>query len=127
MAAGTPVVASALDGYRNVATSGVDAELVEPGDVGALSVALAKVLFDPTRADRLRRAGDQRASEFSMRTLAHRYLEIYEEIVDDPVAAESVIRAGSLPAWPLELGESTDAGVRGRTLRAARRLGARRD
>ena len=32
MAAGTTVVASALDGYRNVATDGVDALLVEPGD-----------------------------------------------------------------------------------------------
>jgi phosphatidylinositol alpha-mannosyltransferase len=126
MAAGTPVVASALDGYRNVATSGVDAELVEPGDVAALTAALNRVLFEPEVAELLRRAGEQRATEFSMRTLAQRYLEIYEEIVDDPVAAESVIRAGSMPAWPIELGESTDGGVRGRTLRAARRVGARR-
>ena len=37
MAAGTPVVASGLDGYRNVATDGVDALLVEPGDVDALA------------------------------------------------------------------------------------------
>ncbi len=34
MAAGTPVVASGIDGYRNVATDGVDALLTEPGDVG---------------------------------------------------------------------------------------------
>ena len=40
MAAGTPVVASALDGYRNVATDDVDALLVEPGDVDALAAAL---------------------------------------------------------------------------------------
>ena len=36
MAAGTTVVASALDGYRNVATDAVDALLVPPGDVDAL-------------------------------------------------------------------------------------------
>ena len=42
MAAGTPVVASGLDGYRNVATDGVDALLVEPGDVDALAAALAR-------------------------------------------------------------------------------------
>ena len=35
MAAGTPVVASALPGYRNVATDGVDAVLVPPGDPDA--------------------------------------------------------------------------------------------
>ena len=46
MAAGTPVVASGIDGYRNVATDGVDAVLVEPGDVGALAAALGKVLGD---------------------------------------------------------------------------------
>ena len=37
MAAGTPVVASGIDGYRNVATDGVDALLVEPGDADALA------------------------------------------------------------------------------------------
>ena len=37
MAAGTPVVASALDGYRNVATDGVDAAAGPPGDVDALA------------------------------------------------------------------------------------------
>src|SRR5690606_32321216 len=44
MAAGTTVVASSLDGYRNVATDGVDAVLVEPGDAAALSTALATVI-----------------------------------------------------------------------------------
>ncbi len=46
MAAGTTVVASALDGYRNVATDGLDALLVEPGDAAALATALQKVLTD---------------------------------------------------------------------------------
>ena len=32
MSAGTPVVASGIDGYRNVATDGEDALLVPPGD-----------------------------------------------------------------------------------------------
>ena len=77
MAAGTTVVASALDGYRNVATDDVDALLVPPGDVDALASALTSVLVDDALADRLRRAGDARAQEFAMRTLADRYLEIY--------------------------------------------------
>ncbi len=43
MAANTAIVASALDGYRNVATDDVDALLVEPGDVDALADALQRV------------------------------------------------------------------------------------
>ncbi len=80
MAAGTTVVASALDGYRNVATDDVDALLVEPGDVDALAEALDRVLGDPALAARLRAAGERRADDFSMDRLAARYAEIYEEL-----------------------------------------------
>ena len=80
MAAGTTVVASSLDGYRNVATSGVDALLVEPGDVDALGEALAKVLGDRDLSNRLRTAGYARAEEFAMTSLADRYLDIYRSI-----------------------------------------------
>ena len=61
MAAGTTIVASALDGYRNVATDGVDALLVPPGDVDALAAALAAVLDDDALAAPLRAAGAERA------------------------------------------------------------------
>ncbi len=81
MAAHTAIVASALEGYRNVATDGVDAVLVEPGDVEALSAALRRVLGDRCLADRLRTAGDRRAETFSMDVLASRYAEIYAEVV----------------------------------------------
>ena len=47
MAAETAIVASGLDGYRNVATDDIDAVLVEPGDVDALADALRRVLFEP--------------------------------------------------------------------------------
>ena len=78
MAAGTPVVASGLDGYRNVATDWVDALLVEPGDVGALAAALGLALADPVLADSLRTAGRRRARDFSMATLAAEYIAIYQ-------------------------------------------------
>ena len=87
MAAGTAVVASALDGYRNVATADVDAVLVEPGDVHALGGALNAVLGDPALAARLRARGTARAEEFSMDTLAATYRRMYACLVDQPVAA----------------------------------------
>lgn len=83
MAAGTPVVASALDGYRNVATDGQDALLCEPGDVVALAAALTRVLDDGDLAERLRAAGLRRAEHFSMTELAKRYARIYEDLAQE--------------------------------------------
>ncbi|HSB87920.1 MAG TPA: glycosyltransferase family 4 protein [Ilumatobacteraceae bacterium] len=77
MAGNAAIVASALDGYRNVATDGVDAVLVEPGDVPALAAALQRVLFDDELSEKLRDAGARRAEDFSMTTLAHHYAEHY--------------------------------------------------
>jgi len=77
MAAGTPVVASAIEGYSNVARSGQDALLVPPGDVGALRDALRLVLDDDHVRARLIASGHERAEQFSMRRLAERYLELY--------------------------------------------------
>lgn len=80
MAAGTPVVASDIDGYRNVATDGVDARLVPPGDAGALGRAVTEVLTDGSLATSLLAGGQARAESFSMEHLAERYLELYEQI-----------------------------------------------
>lgn len=85
MAAGTCIVASGLDGYRNVATDDVDALLVSPGDVDALAAALTRALADSALADRLVTAGRARAEHFSMRRLAERYAEIYREVAEPSV------------------------------------------
>ena len=81
MAAGTAIVASNLDGYRNVATAGVDALTVEPGDVDALASALRTALADERLRARLVAAGERRADDFSMLTLAELYAERYLKIV----------------------------------------------
>jgi phosphatidyl-myo-inositol alpha-mannosyltransferase len=81
MAAGTPVVASDIDGYRNVVTDGVDARLVPPGDAEALAAAIEGVLTDPATAAELVAGGQARAETFSMRHLAEVYLGLYERVV----------------------------------------------
>jgi phosphatidylinositol alpha-mannosyltransferase len=78
MAAGTAVVASAIEGYANVARADRDALLVPAGDVGALQDALRRVFDDPALRERLVAEGRARAEEFSMARLAERYLELYE-------------------------------------------------
>lgn len=82
MAAETPVVASDLPGYANVARAGRDALLVPPGDTRSLATALMRVLGDPAEAERLVRSGEQRASGFSMDHLATTYLDIYRRVLD---------------------------------------------
>ncbi|MBT7429663.1 MAG: glycosyltransferase family 4 protein, partial [Ilumatobacter sp.] len=83
MAAETTVVASALDGYRNVATDNVDSILTPPGSVDALAGALRRALDDYELSARLRSAGALRATDFAMSTLADRYVEIYRELIFD--------------------------------------------
>ena len=81
MAAGAAVVASALGGYRNVATDGVDALLTPPGDPEALGAALLRVLDDPTLRAGLVVAGERQAQRFSMAALAEAYVERYARVI----------------------------------------------
>ncbi|HEV2370257.1 MAG TPA: glycosyltransferase family 4 protein, partial [Acidimicrobiales bacterium] len=83
MAAGTPVVASDLPGYRNVASDEVDALLVAPGDADALARALRCALDDRDLAAKLVEAGRQRAEELSMDRLAALYVGYYGEARED--------------------------------------------
>ncbi|MGH9274688.1 MAG: glycosyltransferase family 4 protein [Acidimicrobiales bacterium] len=77
MAAGCALVASDLDGHRNVATDGVDALLAPVGDAAALAKALRRVLDDSTLRAELVAGGRRRAEELSMGRQAERYSEIY--------------------------------------------------
>ena len=81
MAAATPIVASALDGYMNVATNEVDALLVEPNNPTDLEAALRRLLLDQNLADRLVVQGQERAQGFSMIQLAHTYVDIYRRVI----------------------------------------------
>lgn len=78
MAAGVPVVASDIPGYRDVARRDREALLVAPGDTRALREALRQVLDDPALAGRLVEAGRERAASFSLESLAARYLDVYQ-------------------------------------------------
>jgi phosphatidylinositol alpha-mannosyltransferase len=81
MAAGTPVVASDIAGYRDVARHRREALLVPPGDAAALSEALRRVLSDWQLAAGLVEAGAARAATFSMDRLAERYAALYTSVL----------------------------------------------
>ncbi|MDG2112731.1 MAG: glycosyltransferase family 4 protein, partial [Actinomycetota bacterium] len=90
MAARTPVVASDLPGYRNVATTGREAMLVPPGDVDALAGALRSVLSDPRLATELVAAGEPRAESFAMDRLAELYVDIYQRAIEKEHGSGSI-------------------------------------
>lgn len=81
MAAGCALVASDLDGHRNVATDGVDALLAPVGDAAALAKAICRVLEDEDLRADLIASGRRRAEELSMDRLAVRYVEIYQALL----------------------------------------------
>ena len=81
MAAGVPVVATDIPGYREVATHGRDAVLVPPADPAALAAAVLQVLGDADLARSLIEGGRARAAGFDWSDVAGRIETIYEEAV----------------------------------------------
>jgi phosphatidylinositol alpha-mannosyltransferase len=79
MAAGTPVVSTDIDGYRNVATDGENALLVEAGNAHALASAMSRIIADPRLATRLTAAGRIHAQSYSLDALADHYVVLYEK------------------------------------------------
>ena len=85
MACGTAVVASAVGGIPEVVVDGETGLLVpydeaDPGGFEAgLAARTAELLTDPLRADRMGRAGRERAvRSFGWDTIAQRTREVYE-------------------------------------------------
>jgi glycosyltransferase involved in cell wall biosynthesis len=80
MAAGLPVVASAVGGIPDaLAAAG---RLVPPCDPAALAAAVDELLDDPVLAAELGDAARRRAAAFSWDVLAGRVLEVYREVVE---------------------------------------------
>jgi phosphatidylinositol alpha-mannosyltransferase len=86
MAAGKPIVASDIDGYRDVARDGLEALLVPPGDATALVAAVREVLDDRRLAQSLGDAGARRAHEFDWDSVSQRVVGVYDEVLESRVA-----------------------------------------
>jgi glycosyltransferase involved in cell wall biosynthesis len=87
MAAGVPVVASAVGGIPDQIRHDKEGLLVPPGDTGAIGDALLALLRDPDRARRLGEAGRRRAtSQFSHATMVRQIEDVYRDVLSRPVA-----------------------------------------
>lgn len=80
MAAGLPVIASDIPGYREVVRDGIDGLLVPPRDPGVLAEAIAGVLDQPDVAKGFGEAGRERAKRYSWDTVAGEIEDVYRGV-----------------------------------------------
>jgi glycosyltransferase involved in cell wall biosynthesis len=77
MAAGLPVVATAVNGTPEAVRAGETGFLVAPGDAAATAEAITRLGRDPALRRRLGRAARARSSQFAQARFHHEVLSLY--------------------------------------------------
>lgn len=93
MAAGRPVVASAVGGLPDLVLDGQTGILVPPGDVSALRGGMQRLLTDSALCSRMGQAGRTRAAGYSASTLVPRIERLYDEVRTSPPVTRKPSRA----------------------------------
>jgi phosphatidylinositol alpha-mannosyltransferase len=83
-AAGTPVVASDIAGYRDVVRNGVDGVLVPRGDAQALAETLRDLHDEPERRLQMARAASRDVQRFAWPAVADEVMAAYEDAIASP-------------------------------------------
>lgn len=85
MAAGLPVVASQIVGYRDVVTDGQEGLLVPPRDASAVAEAVCRILQDRALAVAMGAAGMETAAQYSWSRIAEQVLDLYARTGNRPL------------------------------------------
>ncbi len=88
MASGRPVVATAIDGFRQVITDGVEGLLTPPRDEAQMAAALARLLDDAQLRRQLGERGRLVAERYAWPLVADRVLSVYESALRARAQAE---------------------------------------
>lgn len=91
-AAGTPAIASAIAGYSDVVTDGVDGVLVPPGDPQRLAEELQRAHHEPERLTAMGKAARRSAERYAWPHVADRVTAVYERAIEVPVPAGALQR-----------------------------------
>ncbi len=86
MAAGTPVVASSIEGHASLVTHGKEGFLTPPKDDDALAEAIATMLKDADLRTRLGSNGRQTAEGYRWDRVARRVMDYYETCLNHAAA-----------------------------------------
>jgi glycosyltransferase involved in cell wall biosynthesis len=81
MAAGLPVVATAVGGVPELVRPGVNGELVEPGDSAGMAAAIIRILGSRGLMDSLGAAGRATAAEHTSEKMVDHYFTYYAELL----------------------------------------------
>jgi len=92
-AAGTPAVASAIAGYSDVVTDGVDGILVPPGDPQRLAEELQRAHHEPDRLAAMGVAARRSAERYAWPRVADGVSRVYERAIEAPQPATVAERA----------------------------------
>jgi glycosyltransferase involved in cell wall biosynthesis len=82
MAAGKPVVASAVGGLAELVQDGITGIHVPPGDVAALRNALERIVADAPLRARLGAAGRERAQEYSSDVVVGAWEQVFNDVLE---------------------------------------------
>jgi len=101
-AAGRPVVASDIPGYRDVLRDGQDGLLVAAGDALALAESLRRLALEPRLRERMADSARERAERYAWPHVAAEVVDCYEQAiaVGSPSSrlARAAVRHGFAPA-----------------------------
>jgi phosphatidylinositol alpha-mannosyltransferase len=142
LAAGTPVLASDIPGYRDVLRDDLDGRLLPAGDPLALAEALRLLALEPDRRARMAACARERAQRFAWPHVAAEVLDSYEQAIAIGEPATRLARFGvrhglapadllprvpaqRLPSLRADRGSPSagPASERSRRVRALRRVG----
>jgi phosphatidylinositol alpha-mannosyltransferase len=91
MAAGLPIVASDIAGYRSLVTAEQEALLTPPGQPDALATALRRLLDQPYLRQKMGRRGELKASCYSWDCIVDKILDVYLDTVERKTKARCAV------------------------------------
>lgn len=81
MASGTPIIASDVTGFREIASDGRETMLVPPRAPDAWADATIRLLEDPSRRFEMGNAGLAKAARYSWSSVTTRVLDVYRSVL----------------------------------------------
>ena len=98
LAAGLPVVATAVGGVRSVIQHGKEGFVTTPGDVEQFALALRTLVADPLLRKRCSEFAQVKAARFTLSRMAQETVSVYRQAIGHAKQLPLVVRTSRIPA-----------------------------